>query len=57
MVPDRPAARLGERPVAARAAAALRLARTEHAGGASGMVTLGPVAWYLAMAEARAHKR
>ncbi|WP_420711453.1 hypothetical protein [Streptomyces sp. NRRL F-3307] len=56
-MPDRPAARLGERPVAARAAAALRLARTEHAGGASGMVTLGPVAWYLAMAEARAHKR
>ncbi|MEU3842803.1 SARP family transcriptional regulator, partial [Streptomyces sp. NPDC028635] len=46
------AARLGERPVAARAATALRDARTEHAGGASGMLTLGPVARYLAEAEA-----
>lgn len=51
------AARLGERPVAARAAAALRPARTEHAGGASGLLTLGPVARYLAEAEACARKR
>ncbi|MFF7369689.1 BTAD domain-containing putative transcriptional regulator [Streptomyces tricolor] len=46
------AARLGERLVAARAATALRAARTEHAGAASGMLTLGPVARYLAEAEA-----
>ncbi|CAL9328331.1 BTAD domain-containing putative transcriptional regulator [Streptomyces sp. enrichment culture] len=46
------AARLGERPVAARAAAALRAARAEDAGGASGMLTLGPVTRYLAEAEA-----
>ncbi len=51
------AARLGERPVAARAATVLRAARTEHAGGASGMLTLGPVARYLAEAEACADKR
>lgn len=51
------AARLGERPVAARAATALRAARVEHAGGASGMLTLGPVARYLAEAEACAGKR
>ncbi|MFD0392384.1 hypothetical protein ACFQ3Z_04520 [Streptomyces nogalater] len=46
------AARLGEQPIAARAATALRAARTEHAGGASGMLTLGPVSRYLAEAEA-----
>ncbi|MFH8342909.1 BTAD domain-containing putative transcriptional regulator [Streptomyces sp. AM6-12] len=46
------AARLGERQLAARAATALRDARTEQAGGASGMLTLGPVARYLAEAEA-----
>lgn len=48
----RAAVRLGERGVAARAAAALRDARAEHAGAASGMLTLGPVARYLAEAEA-----
>ncbi|MFE9724628.1 BTAD domain-containing putative transcriptional regulator [Streptomyces sp. NPDC005794] len=48
----RAAARLGEPAIAARAAAALRDARTEHAGAASGMLTLGPVARYLAEAEA-----
>ncbi|MFF8670050.1 BTAD domain-containing putative transcriptional regulator [Streptomyces sp. NPDC015242] len=48
----RAAARLGERGIAARAAAALRPARTEHAGAAGGMLTLGPVARYLAEAEA-----
>ncbi|MFJ4670094.1 BTAD domain-containing putative transcriptional regulator [Kitasatospora purpeofusca] len=47
----RAAVRLGERAVAAHAAAALRDARGEHAGAASGMLTLGPVAWYLAEAE------
>ncbi|WP_405692776.1 BTAD domain-containing putative transcriptional regulator [Streptomyces sp. NBC_01185] len=46
------AARLGERGTAARAAAALRDARAEDAGAASGMLTLGPVARYLAEAEA-----
>ncbi|MEU2435616.1 AfsR/SARP family transcriptional regulator [Streptomyces rubradiris] len=46
------AARLGEPALAARAATALHPARTEHAGGASGMLTLGPVARYLAEAEA-----
>ncbi|MFI2235616.1 BTAD domain-containing putative transcriptional regulator [Streptomyces chrestomyceticus] len=51
------AARLGERPVAARAATALSAARTEHAGGASGLLTLGPVARYLAEAEECAGKR
>ncbi|CAL9660872.1 AfsR/SARP family transcriptional regulator [Streptomyces sp. enrichment culture] len=45
------AARLGEPPIAARAATALRPARTEHAGGATGMLTLGPVARYLTEAE------
>ncbi|MFJ9775129.1 BTAD domain-containing putative transcriptional regulator [Kitasatospora sp. NPDC101157] len=45
------AARLGERAAAARAAAALRGAAEEDAGGASGMLTLGPVARYLAEAE------
>ncbi|MFB4422316.1 BTAD domain-containing putative transcriptional regulator [Streptomyces sp. QL37] len=47
----RAAARLGERGTAARAAAALRDARAEDAGAASGMLTLGPVARYLAEAE------
>ncbi|MGV2916214.1 SARP family transcriptional regulator, partial [Streptomyces alfalfae] len=41
------AARLGEPETAARAAAALRPARAEDAGGASGMLTLGPVRRYL----------
>ena len=36
--------RLGERGIAAHSAAALRDARAEHAGAASGMLTLGPVA-------------
>jgi DNA-binding SARP family transcriptional activator len=48
----RAAVRLGERGAAAQAAAALRHARSEHAGAASGMLTLGPVARYLAEAEA-----
>ncbi|WP_372461712.1 BTAD domain-containing putative transcriptional regulator [Actinacidiphila acidipaludis] len=43
---------LGERPAAARAVSALRPARTEIAGAASGMLTLGPVAGYLARAQA-----
>ncbi|MET9862193.1 AfsR/SARP family transcriptional regulator [Streptomyces smyrnaeus] len=46
------AVRLGERAIAARAATALRDARAEHAGAASGTLTLGPVARYLAEAEA-----
>ncbi|MFG2311494.1 BTAD domain-containing putative transcriptional regulator [Streptomyces sp. NPDC048566] len=48
----RAAVRLGERDIAARAAAALRDARAEHAGAASGMLTMGPVGRYLAEAEA-----
>ncbi|MFC7219640.1 BTAD domain-containing putative transcriptional regulator [Streptomyces polyrhachis] len=48
----RAAARLGERTVAARAAAALRPARAEHAGAAGAMLTLGPVARYVAEATA-----
>ncbi|MGC5038090.1 BTAD domain-containing putative transcriptional regulator [Streptomyces sp. DT190] len=48
----RAAVRLGESGTAARAAAALREARAEHAGAACGMLTLGPVARYLAEAEA-----
>ncbi|MFE4663773.1 BTAD domain-containing putative transcriptional regulator [Streptomyces sp. NPDC056716] len=48
----RAAVRLGERGIAARAAVALRDACAEHAGAASGMLTLGPVARYLAEAEA-----
>lgn len=48
----RAAVRLGERGTAAHAAAALRDARAEHAGAAGGMLTLGPVARYLAEAEA-----
>ncbi|MGR7001984.1 BTAD domain-containing putative transcriptional regulator [Yinghuangia aomiensis] len=47
----RAAVRLGEPGIAAEAAAALRDARAEHAGAASGMLTLGPVARYLAEAE------
>ncbi|MEU9508718.1 AfsR/SARP family transcriptional regulator [Micromonospora sp. NPDC048170] len=48
----RAAVRLGEPGIAARAQAALRDACAEHAGATSGMVTLGPVARYLAEAEA-----
>ncbi|AZK93884.1 MULTISPECIES: AfsR/SARP family transcriptional regulator [Streptomyces] len=48
----RAAVRLDERGIAAHAGAALRHARAEHAGAASGMLTLGPVARYLAEAEA-----
>ncbi|MFJ5271035.1 BTAD domain-containing putative transcriptional regulator [Streptomyces sp. NPDC088358] len=48
----RAAARLGERAIAARAGASLRDACAEHAGAGSGMLTLGPVALYLAEAEA-----
>lgn len=48
----RAAVRLGEHAIAAHAAAALRDARAEHAGAAGGMLTLGPVARYLAEAEA-----
>ncbi|MFJ9113555.1 BTAD domain-containing putative transcriptional regulator [Streptomyces sp. NPDC102283] len=51
------AARLGEHTVAARAATALRAARTEDAGGASGMLTLGPVTRYLAEAETCANEK
>jgi DNA-binding SARP family transcriptional activator len=47
------AVRLGERDIAARAATALHDARAEDAGATSGMLTLGPVARYLA--EARAY--
>ncbi|GAA2085992.1 AfsR/SARP family transcriptional regulator [Kitasatospora saccharophila] len=46
----RAAARLGRPAPAARAAEALRGARAEHAGAASGLLTLGPVARYLAEA-------
>lgn len=42
------AVRLGEREAAARATAALRDAQGEDAGAAGGMLTLGPVARYLA---------
>ncbi|MFD7552084.1 BTAD domain-containing putative transcriptional regulator [Streptomyces sp. NPDC059816] len=48
----RAAARLGDREAAARAADVLRGARAEHAGAASGMLTMGPVAGYLAEAQA-----
>ncbi|MFE7524589.1 BTAD domain-containing putative transcriptional regulator [Kitasatospora sp. NPDC057542] len=48
----RAAVRLGAPGIAARAQAALRDACAEHAGATSGMVTLGPVARYLAEAEA-----
>ncbi|MGW8329344.1 AfsR/SARP family transcriptional regulator [Streptomyces sp. NPDC055897] len=53
----RSAVLLGERGIAAHAAAALREADTEHAGAASGMLTLGPVARYLAEAQACAAAR
>ncbi|MEQ8142757.1 BTAD domain-containing putative transcriptional regulator [Streptomyces sp. OP7] len=46
----RAATRLGDRTTAARAAEALAPARPEHAGAASGLLTLGPVAPYLAEA-------
>ncbi|MFJ7193940.1 MULTISPECIES: BTAD domain-containing putative transcriptional regulator [unclassified Streptomyces] len=48
----RAAVRLGEHEIAAHAEAALRDAGAEHAGAAGGMLTLGPVARYLAEAEA-----
>ncbi|MFI1380244.1 BTAD domain-containing putative transcriptional regulator [Embleya sp. NPDC020886] len=48
----RAAVRLGERRIAAHAATVLHDARAEHAGAASGMLTLGPVARYLAEAQA-----
>ncbi|MEU5383472.1 BTAD domain-containing putative transcriptional regulator [Kitasatospora cineracea] len=44
------AARLADPATATRAAEALHPARTEHAGAASGLLTLGPVARYLAEA-------
>ncbi|NUS57549.1 MAG: SARP family transcriptional regulator, partial [Streptomycetaceae bacterium] len=47
----RAAVRLDEPGIAAEAAAALRDARAEHAGAASGMLTLGPVARYLTEAQ------
>ncbi len=53
----RAAVRLRDRDTAARAAAALRDARAEHAGAACGMLTLGPVAAYLDEAEACAGMR
>ena len=46
------AALLDEREIAERAAQALRDARAEDAGAASGMLTLGPVQRYLTQAEA-----
>ncbi|WPO76536.1 AfsR/SARP family transcriptional regulator [Streptomyces sp. KN37] len=46
------ATRLGDHDTAARAATALRDARDEDAGGASGLLTLGPVERYLTEAEA-----
>jgi hypothetical protein len=51
------AVRLGEPGIAATAAEALRDAAAEHAGAASGMLTLGPVARYLAEADAFAGAR
>ncbi|MFF8659321.1 BTAD domain-containing putative transcriptional regulator [Streptomyces huasconensis] len=48
----RAAVRLGDRETAARAATALRAARDEEAGAASGLLTLGPVERYRAEAEA-----
>ncbi|MGV9367185.1 BTAD domain-containing putative transcriptional regulator [Amycolatopsis sp. NPDC003731] len=48
------AVRLDESEAAARAAAALRDAQAEDAGAGSGMLTLGPVARYLADAESLA---
>ncbi|WP_410672462.1 BTAD domain-containing putative transcriptional regulator [Amycolatopsis sp. cmx-4-68] len=46
------AVRLGERGIAAAAGEALRDAAAEHAGAASGLLTLGPVTRYLAEATA-----
>jgi hypothetical protein len=46
------AAHLADPAAAARAAAALTAARTEHAGAASGLLTFGPVSAYLAEAHA-----
>ncbi|MFJ6700682.1 BTAD domain-containing putative transcriptional regulator [Streptomyces sp. NPDC091272] len=51
------AVRLDEPDIAARAAAALLPARDEHAGGASGLLTLGPVERYLDEAAARVRGR
>ena len=51
------AVRLGEHGIAATAAESLRDAAGEHAGAASGMLTLGPVARYLAEAAACAGTR
>ncbi|MFE6887702.1 BTAD domain-containing putative transcriptional regulator [Streptomyces sp. NPDC057694] len=51
------ATRLDEPGIAALAATALRTARDEHAGATSGMLTLGPVATYLAGAESCARGR
>ncbi|KDN18939.1 AfsR/SARP family transcriptional regulator [Amycolatopsis rifamycinica] len=48
---------LGERGIAAAAEEALRDAKAEHAGAASGMLTLGPVSRYLAAAAACAATR
>ncbi|WP_433211387.1 hypothetical protein [Microtetraspora malaysiensis] len=48
----RAAVRLGERGIAAHAEAVLRDACAEDAGAAGGMLALGPVARYLAEAEA-----
>ncbi|RAJ44827.1 DNA-binding SARP family transcriptional activator [Kitasatospora sp. SolWspMP-SS2h] len=48
----RAAALLGQPAPATRAARALHAARAEHAGAASGLLTLGPVARYLAEARA-----
>ncbi len=48
---------LGEREIAATAAESLRDAAGEHAGAASGMLTMGPVARYLAEAAACAATR
>lgn len=53
----RAAACVGEREIAARAEDVLRAARAEHAGATSGMLTLGPVARYLAEAAACARAR
>ncbi|MFF3697981.1 BTAD domain-containing putative transcriptional regulator [Streptomyces sp. NPDC002221] len=53
----RAAVLLGERGIAAHAAAALREAGAEHAGAASGLLTLGPVARYLSEAQACASAR
>ncbi|OKI08098.1 SARP family transcriptional regulator [Streptomyces sp. CB02923] len=51
------AAILNQPETATRAATALRTAQTEHAGAASGMLTLGPVEHYLTEAEACTRQR